>query len=257
MRTQRKSAEIDRFSFRLTFLSLLTYREPQNLVRAVDFLNLTSNNFGVTKTTYISLLFKHKLILSFPQLCWITKSDAGRQGCDDAGGLPLTSSTSVTNFYCVTEMFILLALLTCYVNKRSSYSIFFGQPHFVCLSILKNLKFQVPLLSTAKGEGYENITWKWIRAAPNFNALSPSTVGKFFWSWILKYCMEGQEKKQKVVVLRQARPSQNLKLGSLTSWRGGSVRFWKFTHAGEVVAPNNSRPNLRGSGGMPSQNFGS
>lgn len=45
------------------------------------------------------------------------------------GGLPLTSFTSVTNLYCVTEMFILLALLACYVNKRSSYSMFFGQPH--------------------------------------------------------------------------------------------------------------------------------
>ena len=33
--------------------------------------------------------------------------------------------------------------------------------------------------------------------------------------------MEGQEKKQKVVVLLQARPSQNLKLGSFTPWRGG------------------------------------
>ena len=41
---------------------------------------------------------------------------------------------------------------------------FFGQlhylfrVHFVCLVILKNPKFQVPLFSTAKGEGYENVT---------------------------------------------------------------------------------------------------
>ena len=92
------------------------------------------------------------------------KAERPSPGCDDAGGLPLTSSTSVTNLRCVTEMFILLALLACYVNKRSSYSMFFGQPHlsfptsFRLFINFKNLKFQVPLLSTAKGEGYENVT---------------------------------------------------------------------------------------------------
>lgn len=57
------------------------------------------------------------------------KAERPSPGCDDAGGLPLTSFTSVTNLHCVTEMFILLALLACYVNKRSSYSMFFGQLH--------------------------------------------------------------------------------------------------------------------------------
>ena len=39
--------------------------------------------------------------------------------------------------------------------------------------------------------------------------------GKFFWSWILKDCIQVQEKKKKVVVFC-SRPRQNVKLGSFT-----------------------------------------
>ena len=122
---------------------------------------------------------------------------------------------------CWPVMLIRGVLIPCSLDSF----IYLFRVHFVCLVILKNPKFQVPLFSTAKGEGYENVTWKWIRAAPNFYALSPSTVGKFFWSWNLKYCIEGQEKKQKVVYLCQACPSQYVKLGSFTSWWGVA---WDF-----------------------------
>ena len=40
--------------------------------------------------------------------------------------------------------------------------------------------------------------------------------GKFFWSWILKNCIEVQEKKMKIVLLC-SRPLQNVKIGSITS----------------------------------------
>ena len=53
----------------------------------------------------------------------------------------------------------------------------------------------------------------WIRAASNFIPLIPSRsirlmIVIFFWSWILKACIEVQEKKKKVFVF--SRPPQNV-----------------------------------------------
>ena len=47
------------------------------------------------------------------------------------------------------------------------------------------------------------------------NSFNSSSVGKFFWSWILKDCIKGQEKKKKVVVLCSC-PRQKVKLGTFT-----------------------------------------
>ena len=46
-------------------------------------------------------------------------------------------------------------------------------------------------------------------------SFNSSSVGKLFWSWILKDCIKVQEKKKKVVVFC-SRPQQNVKLGSFT-----------------------------------------
>ena len=55
---------------------------------------------------------------------------------------------------------------------------------------------------------------KWSPAySISFNS---SNVGNYFWSWILKDCIEVQEKKTKVVAL-YSRPPQNVKLGIFTS----------------------------------------
>ena len=88
-----------------------------------------------------------------------------------------------------------------------------GFSHDVKAAILGNL-------SNNDGDGYENITWrrnsccfKLYRAySITFNS---SIFSKFFWSWILKYCIEVQEKKKKVVVLC-SRFVQNVKLGTFT-----------------------------------------
>ena len=61
-------------------------------------------------------------------------------------------------------------------------------------------------LSNIDGDGYENVTWKvnsrcfklYCAYSISFNS---SKVGNLFWSWILKDCIEVQEKKKKVVVL--------------------------------------------------------
>ena len=57
-------------------------------------------------------------------------------------------------------------------------------------------------------------------------SFNSTNVGNFFWSWILKDCIELEEKKKKVVVLR-SRPPQNVKLGIFTSyskWRQKNVQ---------------------------------
>ena len=58
---------------------------------------------------------------------------------------------------------------------------------------------------------------KWNSAAANFFGaysilFNSSNVGNFSWSWILKDCIEVQEKKKEVVVLCSL-PPQNVKLG--------------------------------------------
>ena len=76
-------------------------------------------------------------------------------------------------------------------------------------------------VSNGDGDGYENVTWKvksryfkiYRAYSISFNS---SNVGNFFWSWILKDCIEVQEKKKKVAIL-SSRPPQNVKLGSFTS----------------------------------------
>ena len=76
-------------------------------------------------------------------------------------------------------------------------------------------------LSNIDGDGYENVTWKvnsrcfklYCAYSISFNS---SKVGNLFWSWILKDCIEVQEKKKKVVVLCSS-PPQNVKLGIFTS----------------------------------------
>ena len=70
------------------------------------------------------------------------------------------------------------------------------------------------------GDGYENVTKKWICAASNFIALIPSRLirqmmANFCWSWILKDSIKVPEEKKKVVVFC-SRPRQNVKLGSFT-----------------------------------------
>ena len=68
--------------------------------------------------------------------------------------------------------------------------------------------------SNNNGDGYENITPKVkSRCFKLYRAYSilfnSSNVVNFLWSWILKECIEVQEKKKKVVVLR-SRPPQNV-----------------------------------------------
>ena len=70
------------------------------------------------------------------------------------------------------------------------------------------------------GDGYENVTWKvnsgcfklYRTYSISFNS---SNVAIALWSWILKDCIEVQEKKKKVIVLC-LRPPQNVKLGIFT-----------------------------------------
>ena len=61
---------------------------------------------------------------------------------------------------------------------------------------------------------------KWICTTSNLMACIPScylsNVGKCFWSWILKDCIEVQEKKKKVVILCSC-PPQDVKSGTFTS----------------------------------------
>ena len=79
-----------------------------------------------------------------------------------------------------------------------------------------------PWVSNNEGDGYEKATLKVKsrRAASNFIAFIPSfsssNVGNCFWSWILKDCIEVQEKKPKSVVLGSRSP-QNVKSGIFTS----------------------------------------
>jgi len=69
-------------------------------------------------------------------------------------------------------------------------------------------------VSNNDGDGYERAD------ASNFIALIPSRsirqVLAFHWSWILKDCIEVQEKKRNVVVLRSRAP-QNVKMGIFMS----------------------------------------
>ena len=63
---------------------------------------------------------------------------------------------------------------------------------------------------------------EWSRAASNLIALIPTPsirqmLAIFFWSLILKYFIEVQEKKKKVVVLCSG-PPQNVKLGTFMPW---------------------------------------
>ena len=71
-----------------------------------------------------------------------------------------------------------------------------------------------PKTANEDGDGYKNVTYKWICAASN-RAYSisfiSSNVGKLFWSWILKDSIKVPEKKKKVVVFC-SRPRQNVKI---------------------------------------------
>ena len=60
----------------------------------------------------------------------------------------------------------------------------------------------VESLSKNDGDGYENITWKvnlcCFKLYRFYSILfNPPKVGKFFWSWILKDCIEVEEMKRK------------------------------------------------------------
>ena len=61
-------------------------------------------------------------------------------------------------------------------------------------------------LSNNDGDGYENVTKEVIS----------TNDSEFFWSWILKDCIEVQTKKKEVVVLC-SRPQQNVKFFIFTS----------------------------------------
>ena len=57
------------------------------------------------------------------------------------------------------------------------------------------------LASNNDGDDYENVTWKVnSRGFKSYRAystpFSSSNVGKFFWSWFLKDCIEVQEKSE-------------------------------------------------------------
>ena len=70
------------------------------------------------------------------------------------------------------------------------------------------------LASNNDGDDYENVTRKVnSRGFKSYRAystpFSSSNVGKLFWSWFLKDCIEVQEKKRK--------QKQNTKLGIFTS----------------------------------------
>ena len=76
-------------------------------------------------------------------------------------------------------------------------------------------------LSNNNGDGYKNVTLKVkLRCFKFYRAysilFSSSSVDNFLWSWILKDCIEVQEKKKKVVVLH-SRPPQNVIIGIFMS----------------------------------------
>jgi len=76
-------------------------------------------------------------------------------------------------------------------------------------------------LSNNNGNGYENVTLNvkslYFNLYRAYSILfSSSNVDNFFWSWILKDCMEVQEKKKKVMVLHTP-PPQNVKIGIFMS----------------------------------------
>ena len=76
-------------------------------------------------------------------------------------------------------------------------------------------------LSNSEGDGYENVTYEVESRCVKlygayFISFVSSNVGNDFWSLILKLCIKGQEKKEKVLVLCSS-PPQNLKLGIFTS----------------------------------------
>ena len=79
------------------------------------------------------------------------------------------------------------------------------------------------------GEGYEIVTWKVnLRCFKHYRAysisFSSSYGGKCFWSWMLRDCIEVQEKKKEVVVFC-SRPPQYVKLvGSFMSWSCSDAR---------------------------------
>ena len=82
------------------------------------------------------------------------------------------------------------------------------------------LKTLLGNLRNDDGDGYENVTKKWICAASNFITLIPSRLirqmmANFCWSSILKDSIKVPEEKKKVVVFC-SRPRQNVKLGSFT-----------------------------------------
>ena len=70
-----------------------------------------------------------------------------------------------------------------------------------------------------KKDGYsnENVTWKMNMLLQTllhlFHFIQFVNVGKFFCNWILKDCIEDEEKKKTVIVLH-SRPSQNVRFGS-------------------------------------------
>ena len=49
-----------------------------------------------------------------------------------------------------------------------------------------------------------------------YTSLNSSSLGNFFWSWILKGFSEGREKKKKIVVFCSRLPPQNVRLGIFT-----------------------------------------
>ena len=72
-------------------------------------------------------------------------------------------------------------------------------------------------LSNNDGDGYENVSWKMNSGCFKLYraysvSFSSSNVGRFFWSWILKDCIEVQKKKRKVVVLCSLQSPQNVEL---------------------------------------------
>ena len=82
------------------------------------------------------------------------------------------------------------------------------------------------------GDGCEMSLEKWILAASIFFTLIPSRsirqiLAKFFWSWILKDCIEIHEKEWKVVVLC-SRHSQNVGANSNNNDNNNICIFFIF-----------------------------
>ena len=84
--------------------------------------------------------------------------------------------------------------------KWPVYILHFGQP--LTGNTTATLNRELQWTATAAKTSLQ----KWIRTASNFIALISSmsigqnNVGSFFWSWILKNCIEVQEEEKKVVV---------------------------------------------------------